>query len=338
MSRSTLDKYRVDGVGPRYRKAGGRSSTHAPMWRSGLRSGAARLRRTPATILPAAGKASPAQEERYRERPQTRSPPATPRPLQRRTSDGRAAAPSERRAMSLAPAPESVDADRLRPERNRRCAREARAVARDACGGARGPGRSRLRDGAPCGPALRGTGADGGEPAGHAAGALPDGRRRLRCLSRGAHDEAVLAARIEAATGAAVRFVARPRGRGSGLRRLRTGSRPPVPSGPARSTRLLDAWTEAAGQEWHFNADAGRIEIVRQRTGRVPGERAGRQRAPRRLVVDAGPGRRDGSASLSAQSIESETVYDPWPEIEAQIAGLGGRGRPWSRSRPRALP
>ena len=148
----------------------------------------------------------------------------------------------------------------------------------------------------------------------------------------GAHEEPVLAARIEAATGIPVRFVGAAR---EGAGTWFAGADLLVPNGAVWTgplDRLLDVWTEAAGHEWRFretpwsNADAGQIEIVRQRTAvfRV-NALAGTERHGASSSTQDQAGE-DGSASLSAQSIESETVYDPWPEIEEQIAGLVGEG------------
>ena len=140
----------------------------------------------------------------------------------------------------------------------------------------------------------------------------------------GAHDEDVLAARIEAATGIPVRFVGAAR---NDTDTYFAATDLLVPNGAIWTgplDRLLDAWTEAAGHEWQFSADAGRIEIVRRRTAvfRV-NALAGTERHGASSSTQDQAGE-DGSSSLSAQSIESETVYDPWPEIEEQIAGLVG--------------
>ena len=140
----------------------------------------------------------------------------------------------------------------------------------------------------------------------------------------GAHDDAVLAARIEAATGLGVRFVGAERQGADAAFGAPDGLSPSggIWSGPL--DRLLDAWTEAAGHEWRYDADAGRIEIVRTlsavfRVNALAGaERHGASSSTQDRAGD------EGSGSLSAQSIASETVYDPWPEIEAQIAGLVG--------------
>ena len=140
----------------------------------------------------------------------------------------------------------------------------------------------------------------------------------------GADDDAVLAARIEAVTGIPVRFVGAAR-EDAGTPFAATDLL--VPNGTVWTgslDRLLDAWTEAAGHEWRFDADANRIEIVRRltavfRVNALAGtERHGASSSTQDQAGD------DGSSSLSTQSIESETVYDPWPEIEEQIAGLVG--------------
>ena len=140
----------------------------------------------------------------------------------------------------------------------------------------------------------------------------------------GAHDEAVLAARIEAATGLAVRFTGAARESAAAAFAAPDGLSPAGSIWTGPLDRLLDAWVEAAGHEWRFDADAGRIEIVRSRTAvfRV-NALAGSERHGASSSTQDQAGE-EGSASLSARSIESETVYDPWPEIEEQIAGLVG--------------
>ena len=138
----------------------------------------------------------------------------------------------------------------------------------------------------------------------------------------GGQDEAVIAARIEAATGLAVQFVGAARADAVTAFSAPDGLSPNggIWTGPL--DRLLDAWTQAAGHDWRYDAEAGRIEIVREltavfRVNALAGaERHGASSSTQDRAGD------DGSISLSAQSIESETVYDPWPEIEAQLAGL----------------
>ena len=142
----------------------------------------------------------------------------------------------------------------------------------------------------------------------------------------GAHDDAVLAARIEAATGISVRFVGAAReGAGAGAAFGTPDALSPsggIWSGPL--DRLLDAWAQAAGHAWRYDADARRIEIVRSLTAvfRV-NALAGSERHGASSSTQDRAGE-DGTGSLSAQSIETETVYDPWPEIEAQLAALVG--------------
>ena len=138
----------------------------------------------------------------------------------------------------------------------------------------------------------------------------------------GARDEAVLAARIEAATGLAVQFVGAARADAATAFSAPDGLSPNggIWTGPL--DRLLDSWTDAAGHDWRYDAEAGRIEIVRSltavfRVNALAGaERHGASSSTQDQAGD------EGSRSLSAQSIESETVYDPWPEIEAQLAAL----------------
>ena len=139
----------------------------------------------------------------------------------------------------------------------------------------------------------------------------------------GADDDAVLAARIEAITGIPVRFVGAAR---ENAVTPFAATDLLVPNGAVWTgplDRLLDAWTQAAGHEWRY-ADTGRIEIVRRLTAvyRV-NALAGTERHGASSSTQDQAGE-DGSSSLSAQSIESETVYDPWPEIEEQVAGLVG--------------
>ena len=138
----------------------------------------------------------------------------------------------------------------------------------------------------------------------------------------GTQDEAVLAARIEAATGLGVRFIGAASENAGAAFGAPDGLSPNggIWTGPL--DRLLDSWTEAAGHEWRYDAEAGRIEIVRAltavfRVNALAGaERHGASSSTQDQAGD------EGSSSLSAQSIESETVYDPWPEIEAQLAAL----------------
>ena len=163
----------------------------------------------------------------------------------------------------------------------------------------------------------------------------------------GIDDPALLARRIEAASGLAVRFVgAAPAGGAShtpvfaGIDRLSPDGG--VWTGPLDA--LLDAWTGPAGYDWRYSpgadendADAtvasqgatGSIEIGRQRSVvfRIHAL-AGQQRyTASASTSDAASGGDEGSGgNLTSQSISSETEYDPWPEIQAQVAALVSPG------------
>ena len=152
----------------------------------------------------------------------------------------------------------------------------------------------------------------------------------------GIGEPAVLARRIEAATGLAVRFTGPPAGEedgsraesfaGAGIDRLTPEGG--VWTGPLDA--LLDAWTRPAGFAWRYDADGGAIEIVRRRSVVFSIHAlAGKQRyAASASTEDAasGGGEGDGGSVSTRQSIASETDYDPWPEIEAQTKALAGPG------------
>ena len=142
-----------------------------------------------------------------------------------------------------------------------------------------------------------------------------------------------LAARIEAATGLEVRFTgaAPVMGKGDGApapedfgTAWADGLSPDggVWTGPL--DRLLDAWTGAAGFEWRY--DAGSIEILRSVSAvfRV-NALAGEQRYAASSSTRGREGE-DGAATLTSQSIATETTYRPWSEIEEQLKGLVGSG------------
>ena len=143
---------------------------------------------------------------------------------------------------------------------------------------------------------------------------------------------AVLAGRIEAATGLVVRFTGPPRRAGE-----RTGGDPPVNllgeagrdglspddgiwTGPLDT--LLDVWTEPSGYEWRYDADRQGIEIVRRRSAVFHIHAlAGTQRySVSASTQDSAAG--DGGGNLTSQTISTETDYDPWPEIEGQLKEL----------------
>ena len=143
---------------------------------------------------------------------------------------------------------------------------------------------------------------------------------------------AVLVARIEAATGLAVRFAGPPRRADE-----TTGGDPPVHllgaagrdglspdggiwTGPLDA--LLDAWTEPSGYEWRYVADRQAIEIVRRRSAVFHIHAlAGTQRyTVSASTQDSAAG--DGGGNLTSQTISTETDYNPWPEIEGQLKEL----------------
>ena len=151
----------------------------------------------------------------------------------------------------------------------------------------------------------------------------------------GIGEAGVLARRIEAATGLAVRF---------------SGAAPAIEGAPAAEgfegagidglvpeggiwtgalDALLDAWTAHAGYAWRFGE--GGIEIVRREAVvfRIHAL-AGTQRYAASATTDdaaSGGGEAgDGGGVATSQSISAETDYDPWPEIEAQAKALVGPG------------
>ena len=171
----------------------------------------------------------------------------------------------------------------------------------------------------------------------------PDARADLPARYRGADavtlplagigDAAVLAGRIEAATGLAVRFRGPPRQASD-----TTADNTPAILGAAGRDRLspdggiwtgpldalLDSWTEPAGYEWRYDTDRQAIEIVRRRSAIFHIHAlAGKQHytVSASTQDNAAGGDGDGG-NLTSQSISTETEYDPWPEIEGQLKEL----------------
>ena len=150
----------------------------------------------------------------------------------------------------------------------------------------------------------------------------------------GIGEAGVLARRIEAATGLAVRFTGAASGGGNetgagslgGIDRLSPEGG--IWSGPLDA--LLDAWTGPAGYAWRYDGE-GAIEIVRRQAVvfRI-NALAGTQRYSASSSTDdaasAGGDTGEGGGVSTSQSISAETEYDPWPEIEAQTAALTGPG------------
>ena len=156
----------------------------------------------------------------------------------------------------------------------------------------------------------------------------------------GIGDAGVLAGRIEAATGLAVRFTGPPRQAGdTKTGDIRGGARPAGILGAAGRDRLspdggiwtgpldalLDSWTEPSGYEWRYDTDRQAIEIVRRRSAVFHIHAlAGKQHytVSASTQDNAAGGDGDGGGNLTSQSISTETEYDPWPEIEEQLKEL----------------
>ena len=161
--------------------------------------------------------------------------------------------------------------------------------------------------------------------------ALPPRWRRDDALTLPLGDgpgEAVLAARIKAATGLAVTFTG-PR---PAAGREREGGTPAFASlpGPDRLSpaggiwtgpldALLDAWCAGTGYAWRHDAERGAIEIVRSRATvfRIHAL-AGQQTYSTTASSEGG----DGRADAAGQTIATQSAHDPWPELEAQLKAL----------------
>ena len=135
---------------------------------------------------------------------------------------------------------------------------------------------------------------------------------------------AVLAGRIEAATGLAVRFTGPPRRAGETAggdtpvhllgEAGRDGLSPDggIWTGPLDA--LLDAWTGPSGYEWRFEADRREIEIVRSRSAVFHIHAlAGTQRYTVSSSTQDSAAGDGGGGNLTSQTISTETDYDPWP-------------------------
>ena len=170
---------------------------------------------------------------------------------------------------------------------------------------------------------------------------LPERYRRADAVTlplAGIGAAAVLAGRIEAATGLAVRFIGPARQAGdTNTGDIRGGARPAgIPGAAGRDKlspdggiwtgpldALLDSWTEPAGYEWRYDADRKAIEIVRRRSAVFHIHAlAGKQHYTVSASTQDNAAGGDGGGNLTSQSISTETVYDPWPEIEGQLKEL----------------
>ena len=149
-------------------------------------------------------------------------------------------------------------------------------------------------------------------------------------------DAAVLAGRIEAATGLAVRLTGPPRQAGDTTDGKtpanvlgaagRDGLSPDggIWTGPLDG--LLDSWTEPYGYDWRYDTDRQAIEIVRRRSAvfhihALAGKQHYTVSASTQDSAAGGDGD-GGGGNLTSQSISTETEYDPWPEIEEQLKEL----------------
>ena len=173
---------------------------------------------------------------------------------------------------------------------------------------------------------------------------LPARYRRADAVTlplAGIGDAAVLAGRIEAATGLNVRFTGPPRLAGdTGTGDIRGGARPAgIPGAAGRDTlspdggiwtgplnTLLDSWTEPSGYDWRYDAYRQAIEIVRRRSAvfhihALAGSQRYTVSASTQDSAAGGDGG-GGGGNLTSQSISTETEYDPWPEIEGQLKEL----------------
>ena len=166
--------------------------------------------------------------------------------------------------------------------------------------------------------------------------ALPERLRRADAVTlplAGIADAAVLARRIEAASGLSVRFTGDPPEGGepsyahsfAGIDRLSPDGG--IWTGPLDG--LLDAWTGPAGYDWRYVAGAndtasGAIEIGRRRSVvfRIHALAGKQHYTAATSTSDAA----SGGGNRTSQTIASETDYDPWPEIEAQVAALVSPG------------
>ena len=148
----------------------------------------------------------------------------------------------------------------------------------------------------------------------------------------GIAEAAVLARRVEAATGLAVRFRGAPPAGADdspetppadmGIDRLAPDGG--VWTGPLDA--LLDAWTGPAGYAWRYDPEADAVEIVRRQSVvfRINALAGTQSYATSGSTDDAASGGEEGGGVLTRQSIAAEAAYDPWPEIEAQAVALAG--------------
>ena len=164
------------------------------------------------------------------------------------------------------------------------------------------------------------------------AAGLPDfvlGKGAIVLPQAGMISDAALAGQIEEVTGLAVHFAgqvqARQEGTAPGADALAIWRERVGPAGVLWSgslDALLDGWTEAAGYQWRFDAEIGRIEVVRHRSVLFHVHAlAGTQSYSAESSASDGGGTEGGSAS-SSHSLNSSAEFDPWGEIGEQLRGL----------------
>ncbi len=86
---------------------------------------------------------------------------------------------------------------------------------------------------------------------------------------------------------------------------------------------LLDAWTQAAGYRWHYDADAGTVEVVRSETVVFDVHALQGKQTYNVTTATQGSGGDETSGS-SSHTITSEMVYDPWAEVGTQAKTAAG--------------
>ena len=166
-----------------------------------------------------------------------------------------------------------------------------------------------------------------------AASALPDrflGAEGVSIPLDHALTPAEMGQHITASTGLPVRFVGRALARPEGRTTVRFTARGGRVlggvgqwSGPLPA--LLDEWTGEHGYAWRYDADAGVIDVVRGLNVVFQIHALGGEQ--RYSVASSTAGGQSGSGETSTadyaqQRLDSEYQFNPWPEIEAAVAGL----------------
>ncbi len=142
---------------------------------------------------------------------------------------------------------------------------------------------------------------------------------------RGTLDDAIVAARITAATDLHVRLSGAPPTASAEVSlagALADGWSPVggIWTGPLDA--LLDAWTVPAGYSWAYDAAASEVVVTRRRsvTWRINALLGTQSYSAQTNTAEAGSG--EGASSQSGQTLTTQANYDPWPEIRAQLGAL----------------